>query len=906
MPKLEDLELKIKQTSANTQGIKGMASALAELGKASRSLGDIPKAVKGISDALRHMPIESAKAVKGIASALVTLKNTAQYSSTIASSVRQVSRALNDLTSSIDAEKLSAIANAMAQIKDASRSARVSSAVKAAKAETAAQESTSVLNASDTEALSKSTDTASEKVMRFRDVLKDLAQSTLPKVGSALKSIGKAALSGGKALLGMGWEKLKSKATGMIAPLQNLARSFARIAMYRALRTAIKAITTGFSEGIKHLYEWSRVMDNTFKNSMDSLSTSAHYLRDSLGAMASPLIDALAPAVEFVVDKFVALLNIVNQFIATFTGASTWRRAVRTPTEYASGMDDAAKSTKKATEAQKKLNKALMDFDEIHLITTSTTKGSNPSSPSGGSGGGEDYGTHFVEEPVADWIQAIKDAINEGDWYGAGAMLADKLNSLVDDWDAKAWGQSLGKKVENGLQFYLGFMENFRWATLGIKAGDFVNGILSEIDPEDLGKAMVAHIKAGLKFLANFTFTVDLSSLGTAFGTAFNELFSKETMHDLGDTIKNTINDAIDFAAAFIATADLGDAGTNIMAGIIDAIVGINWSEAGETLAEFATGLLDGLWNALEYAITHLDDIMGAVMDFVNAFFTKLGDYFHEKFFGWADEVNEWFGDIFHVDGATGARVSDSLVGDFSEDPVQGVKKLNDELDKLNGRTATYGVSDPSNSVLTGDNNAKQLTSDLDKTKGTRTAKFTLNGYEANDKNVNKYLKDLNSTKGTWKAVLTLTGYSTSYTEIKNLQKALNTLSGKKYKMTVDVVGGGTSNAKVVVNNYMGTKLTAYASGGFPDPGEVFIAQEAGPELVGTINGRTAVTSNQEITGIADAVWNTGETEADLLRQQNSLLRQILAKSTTITLAPTAAAGKWVSQAQTAYARATG
>ena len=38
-----------------------------------------------------------------------------------------------------------------------------------------------------------------------------------------------------------------------------------------------------------------------------------------------------------------------------------------------------------------------------------------------------------------------------------------------------------------------------------------------------------------------------------------------------------------------------------------------------------------------------------------------------------------------------------------------------------------------------------------------------------------------------------------------------------------------------------------YANGGFPDMGQMFIAREAGPELVGSINGRTAVANNDQI-----------------------------------------------------------
>lgn len=50
--------------------------------------------------------------------------------------------------------------------------------------------------------------------------------------------------------------------------------------------------------------------------------------------------------------------------------------------------------------------------------------------------------------------------------------------------------------------------------------------------------------------------------------------------------------------------------------------------------------------------------------------------------------------------------------------------------------------------------------------------------------------------------------------------------------------------------------VRAYASGGYPTTGEMFIANEAGPELVGRIGNKTAVANNDQITaGIASAVY---------------------------------------------------
>lgn len=53
-----------------------------------------------------------------------------------------------------------------------------------------------------------------------------------------------------------------------------------------------------------------------------------------------------------------------------------------------------------------------------------------------------------------------------------------------------------------------------------------------------------------------------------------------------------------------------------------------------------------------------------------------------------------------------------------------------------------------------------------------------------------------------------------------------------------------------------------YALGGFPDMGQMFIARESGPELVGNIGGRTAVVNNDQIVqavsvGVANAIAST-------------------------------------------------
>lgn len=60
-----------------------------------------------------------------------------------------------------------------------------------------------------------------------------------------------------------------------------------------------------------------------------------------------------------------------------------------------------------------------------------------------------------------------------------------------------------------------------------------------------------------------------------------------------------------------------------------------------------------------------------------------------------------------------------------------------------------------------------------------------------------------------------------------------------------------------VSTNKATIRFSAYASGGFPEQGQLFMANENGPELVGNIGNRAAVANNDQITeGIATATYN--------------------------------------------------
>ena len=97
--------------------------------------------------------------------------------------------------------------------------------------------------------------------------------------------------------------------------------------------------------------------------------------------------------------------------------------------------------------------------------------------------------------------------------------------------------------------------------------------------------------------------------------------------------------------------------------------------------------------------------------------------------------------------------------------------------------------------------------------------------------------------------------------------------------------------------------LIAKANGGFVDSGDIFVANENGSaEMIGSFGHSTAVANNDQIVaGIASGVEAANAEQNALLRQQNELLRGILAKDATVQIGASSALGRVASQSLRMY-----
>ncbi|MGM9663780.1 MAG: hypothetical protein ACI3XF_02955, partial [Eubacteriales bacterium] len=144
--------------------------------------------------------------------------------------------------------------------------------------------------------------------------------------------------------VGNQFKKLKINMLGSHSIFDKFTGMLSRILRYRIITGVLNQITDGFKEGTDNLYQYSKIAGTDFAVNMDNAATSLQYFRNSLGAVASPIINALIPYFEALTDKIVEGINWLNQFIAKITGATTWTKAIRQQKEYAEAADETAKA----------------------------------------------------------------------------------------------------------------------------------------------------------------------------------------------------------------------------------------------------------------------------------------------------------------------------------------------------------------------------------------------------------------------------------------------------------------------------------------------------------------------------------------------------------------------------------
>lgn len=224
----------------------------------------------------------------------------------------------------------------------------------------------------------------------------------------------------------------------------------------------------------------------------------------------------------------------------------------------------------------------------------------------------------------------------------------------------------------------------------------------------------------------------------------------------------------------------------------------------------------------------------------------------------------------------------DKMLKDFTANLSKNKDAIPKNLKGLNNFTANLNAS--KDKIKLSDKSLKNFTANLSKNKDLIPSKLkSLNSYTANLSNdkdkipkgykiLNNYTVDLVKHKDSIKSKdKTLKNYTGEITKAKDeIRPANKTLTGFTAKITsflngiknrfLDVTARmiGKANGGVFSGGSW-KPVKKYAVGGLPNMGQMFVAREAGPELVGTLGGHTAVMNNDQIVssvsvGVAQAV----------------------------------------------------
>lgn len=263
--------------------------------------------------------------------------------------------------------------------------------------------------------IKSSADKATSELEGLAAVLADI-KSLLAGLSAATKgasdSLDGAASSAEEASEGVGAVKREAAGLGKSfsktsGPIDKFIKSIGRIALYRAIRTAIKNISAAVREGLTNLETYSRTVGTAFAPEVDNLRQHVLLLKNAFATALRPVIEALIPIIIRLVDWLSKAADFVAQVLSVLTGKvdanGRYTKAV---------LSDLQQSNKQA----KELRRTLLGFDEINRLDGDTGSGESTSGGLQFTQAEVSDKAREVAEKIAKWVEKIKDFINGIDW----------------------------------------------------------------------------------------------------------------------------------------------------------------------------------------------------------------------------------------------------------------------------------------------------------------------------------------------------------------------------------------------------------------------------------------------------------------------------------------------------------
>lgn len=723
-------------------------------------------------------------------------------------------------------------------------------------------------------------------------------------------------------------QKLQSGISGELEPLRRLGYDLSQAQLEQtALNLGIKESVANMTQAEKAELRYYAVMTQVTTAQGDmarTLQAPANQLRilqaqitqasRAIGNIFIPALNAILPYAIAVVK---AIREIANA-LANLLGFTLTKVDYSSVGKLASGTGAVADNLGSAAGSAKELKKYIAGFDELNVLPSNSSGGSGGGA-SGGGGGGFDFDLptyDFLGDAVETRVDEIKDklkpllviALAIGAAF-AGWKIGKKVTTAVAAlkegfavFASSGAGQAILSKLASCVA---GVALQFNAAGGGVKGFLSVLGLVTKVAAPAV--AILVVVIATLKVLIE-----RWNDIKSAVANTFGKLKVGERLQALNDKLnqlgeklgwvdgfwnglKSTIGSLMNFIGEVVITV-VGSSLIGLFNGLVGVLDGVVTAMTG--VVEIFTGFAQFLKGVFTGDLELVKKSFATFGSGISKIFSGVIDGLVNGFTGWVSGV---------IEGVT--NLGGTLLGTLIPNIVNGVATFFSNLCTDIAQFFTNAWNSICTLWSTVGNwfNTKVITpvDTFFSTLGTKiAASFTTSwakvktewgvvtdwfkskiiapvqtAFESMCSSVGGFFVSLwdkiagvFAGVGGWFQSNVVDAINSAFRALVNgaislLERMLNgiirTLNNfiGKINSVLSIVGGGISTISYV-------SIPRLANGGFVDEGQLFIAREAGAEMVGRIGGKTAVANNDQIVesvsqGVYEAVQRaSGETNS--------------------------------------------
>lgn len=396
------------------------------------------------------------------------------------------------------------------------------------------------------------------------------------------------------------FDRAKESSSGYNMSLLDIIRT---TLLFGTISQSISEVSDGTIEGLQNLAQYSE----STNNSISMMWSSLEKLKNTFATAFAPLLNVVAPILTSFINLISRAINYVAMFFAALTGQSTYTKALGVQKDYAASLEETASGAEDSAGAIEDQSDAIQDaedtsenytnsIDELNIANKNMENSTQSNTPSGGGSSGTNspsiddaplFEEANIKNSIKNFADKIRDMIEKEDFDGLGELVASKLNAGMSKIkDAISWdnvGPTVTRFITGFTTFFNSLVNNFNWELLGQTIGTGINTIVNSLDLLVTG--------------------IDWINLGTKFAEGINGIVSSVDWGNVGQLIGNGLMILPNMLYGFVTEMDWSEFGQ----GIADAINGVLDTFDLAVLASGLSSLVIGLLESIKTILLETD-----------------------------------------------------------------------------------------------------------------------------------------------------------------------------------------------------------------------------------------------------------------------------------------------------------